>query len=140
MEKINFANGQAPALNGANLNQLQANVENAINDVENKVDEIVKGTLTGLNGVTVDYGSYMVYGKILILVASLTATQTVARYDGIAQLSNGAKGLIGNAYIYPENNHTCYLNKNSGRIDIYQSGGFPAGSSLTWVGVYALSS
>lgn len=33
MEKINFTNGQAPALNGENLNQLQTNVENAINGV-----------------------------------------------------------------------------------------------------------
>lgn len=30
MEKINFTNGQAPSLNGTNLNQLQANVESAI--------------------------------------------------------------------------------------------------------------
>lgn len=30
MEKINFKNGQAPALNATNLNQLQTNVENAI--------------------------------------------------------------------------------------------------------------
>ena len=30
MEKINFINNQAPALNATNLNQLQTNVENAI--------------------------------------------------------------------------------------------------------------
>lgn len=36
MEKINFTNGQAPALNGANLNQLQTNVEEAINEVNVK--------------------------------------------------------------------------------------------------------
>ena len=33
MEKINFINNQAPALNATNLNQLQTNVENAINGV-----------------------------------------------------------------------------------------------------------
>lgn len=33
MEKINFKNGQAPALNATNLNQLQTNIENAINGV-----------------------------------------------------------------------------------------------------------
>ena len=33
MEKINFKNGQAPALNATNLNQLQTNIENAINSV-----------------------------------------------------------------------------------------------------------
>ncbi len=33
MEKIIFKNGQSPALNGTNLNQLQTNVENAINEL-----------------------------------------------------------------------------------------------------------
>ena len=39
MNKINFTNGQAPAINATNLNQLQTNVENAINEVN---DEIAK--------------------------------------------------------------------------------------------------
>lgn len=34
MEKINFVNKQAPAINGVNLNQLQTNIENAINEIE----------------------------------------------------------------------------------------------------------
>ena len=33
MEKINFVNGSAPALNATNLNQLQNNVENAIPEI-----------------------------------------------------------------------------------------------------------
>ena len=33
MEKINFVNGQAPALNGTNLNQMQTNFENAIREL-----------------------------------------------------------------------------------------------------------
>lgn len=33
MEKIVFVNGQAPALNASNLNQLQENIEDAIDDV-----------------------------------------------------------------------------------------------------------
>ena len=33
MEKINFINNQAPALNATNLNQLQTNIETAINEV-----------------------------------------------------------------------------------------------------------
>ena len=32
MEKINFKNGQAPALNATNLNQLQTNIENGITE------------------------------------------------------------------------------------------------------------
>lgn len=37
MEKINFTNGSEPVINGANLNQLQTNVETAINDIVNTI-------------------------------------------------------------------------------------------------------
>ena len=40
MEKINFINGKEPALNGANLNQLQTNVENAIKLIEEEFNKI----------------------------------------------------------------------------------------------------
>lgn len=40
MEKINFVNGQAPAINGTNLNQLQTNVETAINGVDTKTGDL----------------------------------------------------------------------------------------------------
>lgn len=33
MEKINFSNGQPPAINGTNLNQMQTNFENAIKEL-----------------------------------------------------------------------------------------------------------
>ena len=33
MQKITFVNGQAPALNATNLNQLQENIEDAIDEV-----------------------------------------------------------------------------------------------------------
>lgn len=36
MQKITFVNNQSPALNADNLNQLQTNVENAINDLNVK--------------------------------------------------------------------------------------------------------
>ena len=32
MKKINFINNQAPAINASNLNQLQTNIENAIEE------------------------------------------------------------------------------------------------------------
>ena len=47
MEKITFVNGQEPALNGTNLNQLQTNVEDAINTLQANVeDEITEATNT----------------------------------------------------------------------------------------------
>lgn len=39
MKKINFINNQAPALNGANLNKLQDNVEEAITENTNAIAE-----------------------------------------------------------------------------------------------------
>lgn len=44
MEKINFTNGQEPAINGANLNLMQTNAENAINDTDKKIGTL--GNLT----------------------------------------------------------------------------------------------
>lgn len=52
MDKINFINGQAPALSDVNLNQLQTNVENAINGVANSVTAL-KTTLEGKNIFTI---------------------------------------------------------------------------------------
>lgn len=40
MEKINFTNGKEPAINGANLNQLQNNVETAITEVKEYTDSL----------------------------------------------------------------------------------------------------
>lgn len=40
MDKINFVNGGQPAINDTNLNQLQTNVENALNNVENPISDL----------------------------------------------------------------------------------------------------
>lgn len=151
MEKINFTNGKAPALNAINLNQLQTNVEeaienakteveNTINEVDKKVDEIIKGTLVSENGTTINYGSYIIYGKLLILVASVTATKDITQYNNIASLSNIGNGLSGNCYIYDDSNTSCYLNKTNGKIGIYKQGGLKAGETITWTKIFALTS
>ena len=46
MEKINFANSKEPALNGTNLNQLQTNVENAINEEKNARENAISSEQT----------------------------------------------------------------------------------------------
>jgi hypothetical protein len=48
MEKITFVNGQAPFLNEQNLNQLQTNVENAIEAAKNEVNENIPTKITDL--------------------------------------------------------------------------------------------
>ena len=40
MEKINFINNSLPALNATNLNKLQDNIENAIQEVQDDVDNL----------------------------------------------------------------------------------------------------
>lgn len=45
MDKITFKNGSQPALNDVNLNQLQTNMENAVN----KLGEEVNDKFTGVN-------------------------------------------------------------------------------------------
>ena len=67
MEKINFVNGTAPALNATNLNQMQKNVEKAIDDTikveTNKVTlkDTVKIECGTLTDVTVPASSYTAY-------------------------------------------------------------------------------
>lgn len=76
MEKINFTNGQEPALNGTNLNQLQTNVENAIAEVETAITEVETSAkeytdektsitiTTDANGwKVVDFGTHKEYFK-----------------------------------------------------------------------------
>lgn len=59
MEKINFKNGQAPALNATNLNQLQTNVENAINSV------VESGSNDNGNYIKYSDGTMICYHSIL---------------------------------------------------------------------------
>ena len=40
MDKITFKNGETPAINDVNLNQMQDNIENAINEAEEKIEEL----------------------------------------------------------------------------------------------------
>lgn len=54
MEKINFINGQAPAINATNLNQLQTNVEKAIDDKTQIASETVLGLIKKGSGIVID--------------------------------------------------------------------------------------
>lgn len=59
MEKINFINNQAPALNATNLNQLQTNIENAINSV------VGSGSNSNGNWIKFSDGTMICYHSIL---------------------------------------------------------------------------
>lgn len=59
MEKINFINNQAPALNATNLNQLQTNIETAINSV------VESGSNDNGNYIKFSDGTMICYHSIL---------------------------------------------------------------------------
>lgn len=69
MEKINFTNGQEPALNGTNLNQLQTNVENAIEEAK---------TTTKTEAETSAKGYTDEKTKPNYIVATITNAQTLS--------------------------------------------------------------
>lgn len=54
MEKINFVNGQAPALNATNLNQMQDNIEVEFNNINKGLTTVNSTTLYETTGVTTE--------------------------------------------------------------------------------------
>ena len=74
MTKINFVNGQAPALNDVTLNQLQTNIENAISEAiaqaileDNKkkyyVGKIVMDTANVNPATYLGFGTWTLWGQ-----------------------------------------------------------------------------
>lgn len=109
MDKINFINSQAPALNGANLNQLQTNIENAINEVKNEnnhkgdfLNVSLSGdfTLSSTNYTTLPFKeTYSVNGSSLSLRSSgeivVGANVKAVRVSGMGYYYNGTDGTKG---------------------------------------------
>lgn len=75
MEKINFINNQAPALNATNLNQLQTNIENAINGV------VESGSNDNGSWVKYSDGTMICYKKLVNVTIEIT-TPWVSLYEG----------------------------------------------------------
>lgn len=67
MEKINFINNQAPALNATNLNQLQTNVENAIPTKVSELDNDEK-FLSRYSSIILTPFEYEIRNNTFILV------------------------------------------------------------------------
>lgn len=107
MEKIDFINGQEPAINGANLNQMQDNTENAINELKtNSTGKVLlfdgvasKGETLTLNddytkynfllvvtgSQTDDYGSVLV-GSTLSTINEISVQKMFCTYNGQTQI------------------------------------------------------
>ena len=76
MEKINFTNGKAPALNGTNLNQLQDNIEEAINSLKLAMNPVgtVKITIENVNPSTYLGGTWEQIAEGRTLIGAGTGT------------------------------------------------------------------
>lgn len=117
MDKINFINGQQPAINDTNLNQMQTNIENAINNVNswNKADVNLSysqtATIDGLKkaeeAIVCFYDNEniitMTYPRILTNNWLATYVKTSAGGDGrcvvrinfeTGVVQNGAQGYV----------------------------------------------
>lgn len=121
MEKINFQNGQAPAINDTNLNQLQANVENAIETAKTNLEEEIETVKTTrdleditsqvtFNNCTLTAGKIMVDRKNRILYFQIAILPTVT--------SDWKQVMV--------------LPSDINILDI-QDGGVPLGSAPFWV-------
>lgn len=112
MEKINFKNlpDTSTPLNAENLNQLQANVENAINEVEG-IDYTSQCEFTGC---TLNAGKIYKIGKLVFVQVLITATATyewgtVIRTPNELQpieIQDGGAPVVGAEYwVYSNNNN-----------------------------------
>jgi hypothetical protein len=108
MERINFTNGKAPALNGANLNQLQTNIENAIQDavIEKTQADLVNESEPVKCGYKID--GKEVYKKIITTnggmngVEQLVVPHGITNYEAIwIDLSDSCIRTTDGAWSYP---------------------------------------
>lgn len=94
MDKINFVNNSEPALNDTNLNLMQTNIENAINEVDNKI----KADL--VINQEIDTGKYYHGKKVYkkeILINAINQTTINEFNHGIENL-NEIMSVKGTAY------------------------------------------
>lgn len=91
MEKINFKNGQAPALNATNLNQLQTNIENAINSV------VESGTNSNGNWIKYSDGTMICTKKISGRVDM--STSWYGLYTGEVNLGSSPQTFISAPFV-----------------------------------------
>jgi hypothetical protein len=84
MEKINFKNGQSPALNATNLNKMQTNIENeinlivvnAINELKNTTKELYTNE-SGTNNATITLNDDISNYKEVEILFSMLSTNSV---------------------------------------------------------------
>lgn len=121
MKKINFINNQAPALNGANLNKLQDNVEEAIEEAANLVKWTLLGSATGTNNInlpndfnelyiTVEGNGGYYWGMCLVPKLILTETKKEINLGGRFTSTGFGVGVAGEINLTTYNTKYAYSN------------------------------
>lgn len=101
MEKINFVNGQSPYISATNLNNLQDNVENAINGIKKEIT-------TGQEYATNEYiDGKRVYEKIIKTTIIIKGGEITKVAHGISD-ANRIWIDLSNSYFIAPNNNQCY--------------------------------
>ncbi len=140
MEKINFVNNQAPAISASNLNQLQANVEGAINGVVESGTWIPRIGAMNETAPTVTYdtqrGYYIKIGKMVYVefsirgkLTALNGKNNYAQIEGLPYSYHNNCGLgqqslpIGMLYSLTTNSNNSTFTIYGNRIRIQNDNG-----------------
>lgn len=140
MTKINFVNGQAPALNDVTLNQLQTNIENAISEAiaqaileDNKkkyyVGKIVMDTANVNPATYLGFGTWTLWGQGRVPVGVDT---TDSDFNAVEKTGGEKKHTMTEAEMYKhKHNVGIYINNNVAGDQVYwfNPGGFASGNT-----------
>lgn len=108
MEKINFKNGQAPALNATNLNQLQTNIENAIPTKVSELDNDEK-FLSRYSSIITTPFEYEIRNNTFILVITHVNGGDLGTMDIVFKQNNSVYKT--SLRTYPNNITISYTNE-----------------------------
>lgn len=140
MKKINFVNKQSPVLNGANLNRLQDNVEEAIEENTNAIDDLINKEVIlydnpdGLNGTITLNDSTENYKYLEIFYGNNTilSTKTLVKNGRMIYLSQSYVENDGWYFVYYEEltiNGNTLVGGASNRVDFNANGMTTHGST-----------
>ena len=94
------------------------------------------GVLTPATGTTINYSSFINYGKLLIFVASITANETLPRFSPIAYFD--IDELVGSQYVFDVENNSHYINNSNKALETYAEGGMEAEETRIFSAVVGL--
>ena len=116
MEKINFVNGQSPYISATNLNNLQDNVENAINGI------IESGSNANGNYIKFSDGTLICYGRASMSFLINIAYGSVFRSD--VQSISLPYSFIDTNYVVTLQGiapvHVCYAVDNDKSVNLFK--------------------